>query len=528
MCNCPIPIVCKAKHGKKHKIICNCTIIAVAFDSIGQAGSAATNKVTTIDRSAPTIGSITGAFTIVSGNTGTIKLTSIADVGSGLSGYHVNTTGAKPTSSSSWMSNTSSEISYSVSNTTETTYYFWVKDNAGNISEAKSCKVSVATAIAKVGDIYYSSITNAINAISSTGTITLLQNRTEDITIPSGKTITLDLNKKTLTGAGTIRIDSKYNSTIINNGTLTISNGTVNGKDWAIRNDESGKLTVNSGTYTASVYEAICPTGNSTTTITSGTFTGNNYGLMSYGGTTTVKGGTFTGNNADGIRIHAGTANIENGTFQGENFALYTDGGTLNIKGGTFNSINGLGLNSGTVTVTGGNFTGSSAGVYGVGGTMTIYGGTFTGNVYNGISNSGMNLYINGGTFQGKNFALYTDGGTTNVTNGIFNSNTGLGMNGGILNISGGTFTGTGSGAYCNSGTITITGGTFRGNTYDGFYNHGATVYVNGGNYSGKNWGISSEAGKIYYRRTDSQTSDNGLVSSQGWPAVYATDLTFY
>ena len=424
-------------------ITSNCTIIAVAFDSTGQVGTAATNKVTTIDIDEPTIGSITGAFTIVSGNTGTIKLTSISDVGSGLSGYHVNTTGTAPTSSSTWTASTVNSISYSV--TSAGTYYFWVRDNVGRISTVKSCKVSVATAVAKVGNTYYSSITNAINAISTTGTITVLQNRTEDLTIPAGKTIILNLNGKTLKGTGTLRVQSnKYDSTIINNGTLTIYNGTVTGNDWVIYNTNSSKLTVNSGTYTASQFESICNTGNSTTTIKNGTFTGNNYGLINYGGTTTISGGTFTGKNYDGIRVDKGTTTITNGTF------------------------------------------------------------------------------------NGKNFGLYTNGGTTNVTNGTFNSNTGFGVNSGTLNISGGKFTGISSGGYGLSGTITITGGTFRGNGYDGISNHGSTIYVNGGNYSGKNWGIYSETGKIYFRRTDSQTSDQGLVSSQGWQAIYATDLTFY
>ena len=197
------------------KITSNCTITAVAFDSAGQAGSTATNKITTVDATAPTIGSITEAFTIVSGNTGTITVTGISDTGgSGLSGYYINTTGTKPTSSNTWTASTSNSITYSV--TSAGTYYFWIRDNAGNISAAKSCKVSVATAIAKVGNTYYSSIAKAIKAISTTGTITVLQDSTENATIPAEKNITIEFNGKTLTGR------------VINKGTCKIQNGKIN------------------------------------------------------------------------------------------------------------------------------------------------------------------------------------------------------------------------------------------------------------------------------------------------------------
>ncbi len=261
---------------------------------------------------------------------------------------------------------------------TYTVYYQVTK--AGYKPVTGSKQVVITTAYAQVGSNYYSSIQNAINS-NNGGTITLLNNISEDITIPSGKSFTMNLNGKKLNGTGKIRIESKYDATIINYGVLTISNGTVEGTDWAIRNDGSGKLNIESGTYKATVFEPICPTGSSGTTINGGTFTGENYGLTLFGGTVEIKGGSFTGN------------------------------------------VSGL---------------------------------------------------------------------------------------------------------YLASGTITITGGSFRGIEYDGLSNKGATVYVDGGNFRGKNWGIYSDAGTIYYRRTDSQISDNGWVSSEGWPAVYATNLIFY
>ena len=213
----------------------NCTITAIAFDSTGQAGSAATNKITTVDATAPTIGSITGAFTIVSGNTGTITVTGISDTGgSGLSGYHINTTGTKPTSSNTWKASTSNSITYSV--TSAGTYYFWIRDNAGNISAAKSCKVSVATAIAKVGNTYYSSLENAISSISSSGTITVLKDENEYISINAGKNITIDFNGKTHKGH------------ITNRGTCVLRNGNINytgSYAWIIYNQGGSMAIIN-------------------------------------------------------------------------------------------------------------------------------------------------------------------------------------------------------------------------------------------------------------------------------------------
>ena len=403
------------------------------------AGGMLTGNVTNIDKTAPTIGQISNGFTIVNGNKGTINLTGISDAESGISGYHVNTTGSKPTMSSSWTTSTANSISYNVSSAG--TYYFWVKDKVGNISEAKSCKISIVTAIAQVGTIYYSSISNAINVISTNGTIILLKDTTEDITIPDNKTIILNLNQKKLEGTGALRISNKYDTTILNQGTLTIFGGSVTGNDWGIYN--GGKLIINSGNYTAKVYEAICPVSG-TTEINAGTFTGGNYALCNYGGVTTINGGTFNGGIYDGIRNDGGTINIKKGIFNGKNYGALSAGGTINISGGTYNgSVAGMGLKDGTVTISGGSFSGER-------------------------------------------------------------------------------------GIHSIKGTMTITGGTMRGNTYDGVSNYGATIYINGGNFSGKNWGIYSESGKIFYRRTDSQTSDQGLVSTEGWQAVSATDLTFY
>ena len=90
----------------------------------------------------------------------------------------------------------------------------------------------------------------AINSAANGDVIKLGQNFNESITIPAGKNITLDLNGKTLTGAG-----EKGVAAITNNGTLTIKDSIGNGKisrksapdntHYVI--DNQGTLTIESG-----------------------------------------------------------------------------------------------------------------------------------------------------------------------------------------------------------------------------------------------------------------------------------------
>ena len=190
----------------------NKTVYALLIDNEGQIGAAAIGNVDNIDTQKPTIENITGV-TIVSGNTGNITISGVEDTGgSGLSAYYVSTKSTTPTvNTSGWVDNASSSFTKTV--TTAGTYYVWVKDNAGNISEPKSCIVTVLTAVAKIGNIYYSSLANAVEAISSSGTITLVNSTNELVTIPQGKDIKIGADGYTFKGS------------ITNEGSLEILSG---------------------------------------------------------------------------------------------------------------------------------------------------------------------------------------------------------------------------------------------------------------------------------------------------------------
>lgn len=155
-------------------------------------------------------------------------------------------------------------------------------------------------------------ITEASNA-GAQSTITLLQDQSENIIIPSGANIILDLNGFTLSNKGT---DNKA-TVVTNEGTLEIKNGTItsNSQSGMINNNEGGVLTINSGTYRA---------------------TGNKQVLYNNKGNATIGGSAYLesniNNRATVHNLNGGTVNIVGGTIVSKNgYAVYNDKGTLNI-----------------------------------------------------------------------------------------------------------------------------------------------------------------------------------------------------
>ena len=170
-----------------------------------------------------------------------------------------------------------------------------------------------AADVASVNGENCTSIANAIKKVTSSEktTITLLMDRNENITIPEGKNIVLDLNGYTLGNNGA-------SSTVItNNGTLEITNGTVTStaSSGMINNNSTGKLTIKDGSYIA---------------------TGSRQVVYNKGGTATL-GGTaiFESETPERATVHNldnGKLYIEGGTIIANNsYAVYNDKGTLNI-----------------------------------------------------------------------------------------------------------------------------------------------------------------------------------------------------
>lgn len=89
---------------------------------------------------------------------------------------------------------------------------------------AEAAGEGTTAGVAEVGGKSYSSLQEAINAAQGGETVTLLTDATEDVTVATGKNITLDLGGKTLTntnaGKATISVQG---------GTVTVKNGNVAG-----------------------------------------------------------------------------------------------------------------------------------------------------------------------------------------------------------------------------------------------------------------------------------------------------------
>lgn len=222
-------------------------------------------------------------------------------------------------------------------------------------------------------------MSDKIKAYELTNDLTLESDITDSITIPSGATVTIDLNGHSITNTST-----SGGRKFINRGNLTIK-------------------------------------GNGTITNLEGSTV---YGLIDNYGTLTVEGGNFIDNGAgDGssIKNRGGVVIIKGGTFKSTasgtgNANIYSDG-TLTIADGIcFESKSeraySVIVNTGSATIGDISVSGTH-GAFGInGGSITINGGTYTAQNFYGIwitNNSQItNVTINGGNFTGNKYGLYS------------------------------------------------------------------------------------------------------------------------
>ena len=260
--------------------------------------------------------------------------------------------------------------------------------------------VDEATAIAEVDGIGYPSVQDAIDAIDSEGTVTLLNNFEGTFTVPEGKKITLDLNGKALTNS--------TGTSISISGELTVQDDTGSGKITSqvsvIVDGNAAKFTLENGMLEVT----------------------NDYGIYCMNGATAVVNGgsiystyaPLTGNNTTGnmnFEIHGGTLTAENGP------AIYMPGqGSLIMTDGVLNG--GISLRMGQVDISGGTINAitenidSPADYYNYSGNawfpdaLYVIGGTYTS--ADAENNNSLVLNITGGEFicengQGSAVAIY-------------------------------------------------------------------------------------------------------------------------
>lgn len=255
-----------------------------------------------------------------------------------------------------------------------------------------------------------------IDGIEGTGTVTLDQDYTEDITIQQGQNITLDLNGKKLTnktghtitveqgatltinGVGTVDNVTHAKSALVNYGEVVLNNGVTLERSsekgtlspysdggnscYTILNDKGATMTINnatvknSGGYSSAIRnggDSEC-NDESHLTIKDGNFSGGlNAVKNDECGILTIDGGTFS-NTSQYVIMNWNKATITNGTFSVKDSAdavLFTAAyhanravGELIVNNGTFTGKdsqkmveNHYGLSyTGTASITGGTF----------------------------------------------------------------------------------------------------------------------------------------------------------------------------
>ena len=309
-------------------------------------------------------------------------------------------------------------------------------------------KLGETNAVAKVGDTYYKTLADAV-AAADNNTVTLLKDVTADITIPAGKTMTLDLNGKTLTNVndhtilnngnltitGTGKVDniSHAKGALYNKGTVVVNGGTFD------RSKENGKTSNDSGSnswYTIkNVGSMTIHDGATVQTAGNNTTLGKFSSLVSNG---YFNAGDYTNNRG----LEQPILTIDGGTFRGGlNTIKNDDRAKLTINGGTFsNYYQAVVQNHNIAEITGGTFTAASDanaktyGIYNCGcgaeidlGTLTVSGGTFTGATYAvaDVSSENADVTISGGQFAGTKAAIdksITSKATIAVSGGKFSS----------------------------------------------------------------------------------------------------------
>ena len=322
--------------------------------------------------------------------------------------------------------------------------------------------------VAEVGGKYYASLQKAVDNAGKGETVTLLQDTAEDIVIPEGAELTLNLNGKTLT--------NHEDHTITNKGTLTITGGgtvdNVTHARAAIQNEPGGNVVLNGGAYTRSKengQNAEASGGNSYYNIV-------NHGTMEINsGVSVTQNGQFS-------------SMIENGWYNGSQ----NTGGknsVLTINGGTFSG----GLNTiknddyGELVINDGTFTSMSQAAFLNWNVATVNGGTFdAAGASNGVI---LNGYIDGTMDQGK---LTINGGTFNAGEKTV-----------ITTMGGGT----------HSGDIEITGGTLNGSIVLTDSSEGARLTIT---QKAKVNGNVTNSGKADVAITDGATVDGQVSNSAG------------
>ena len=302
-------------------------------------------------------------------------------------------------------------------------------------------------------------------AVATDGEVTLGDNITASITIPAGKTVTLNLNGKTLMneagkdtiyvemggkltieGTGTVDNVSHGRAAIFNNGTVILNGGTYTrsaeagtGKDPDSDHGNSWYTICNHGVMTVNANVTVTNTGTYSSVFENGyyDYNGSNERSNYVPGTNhanpelTIYGGTFEGGKITIKNDNGGKMTIKDGTFTNKGNRVVYNVHVAVIEGGEFNCPttyfgNHIAVHTDIDKTAGDQSTGN----------LTINGGNFDGKV---AATETARAYITGGTFN-SDVTAYAGQDTLVVTDGN-NYYVGDAAQNAVQNATGGTFT---------------------------------------------------------------------------------------
>ena len=264
--------------------------------------------------------------------------------------------------------------------------------------------VKEGTYVAETGGVYYESLQAAIDAAPRKGTVKLLADTRENVTI-STPYLTLDLNGHTLNG-GT----EKGKPALTVTARVTVKDGSEVQTGTIMREDTAE----NSG---VSSHYVIDIQGDGWLTFESGN-------VKNGSGVVGVKGASLVRVGDDSVAKDPGL-NIKGGTFTQDNFiVIKVDRGSLFLNGGTLNSANSYAIEDWhRATIKGGTVNGAVAAWTYSGGfnsDLTISDGTINGDVtsvnYGNAEGKTAKVSITGGTINGKLDTRSYDPATSKLT----------------------------------------------------------------------------------------------------------------
>ena len=309
----------------------------------------------------------------------------------------------------------------------------------------------------------YGKLADAITAAKNGETVKLLSNVTEAVTIPAGKTITLDLNGKKLVNSENAQddkvADADRKHTITNNGTLTIKDSVGGG---IVDNVSHGRAAIyNAGTITEIKGGKFTRSVDKSTDASNAK--GNSWYVIYNGENATINkisGGEFLANGkfSSLFRSDGTIDEISGGTFTQDGFIAFKNQGTVKkISGGTFSSKEQSCIqNWGTIDeVCGGTITAGSIGIWNLssdkyaapGKVGVISGGSISG------TTAAIRLTDYDNTPDGGNKPSTTCKASASITGGTITGALDVRENT-KLTISGGTFDRPIDSKYCASGFV--------------------------------------------------------------------------